>query len=250
MIHKQRQLTSADWDLYDQIVAPMKALTEGFRPNELCAKPFVSSQLITPSVMIVGYNPGKKGTNSTLWYDPHTPSAYTWANEEFLAPKDKFLQLFHKCFMSEDWKDLVQQTPIDIVWTNLYPFHTRDKMNLDYVLDEIAKKDIDSIRHPRATCREVIARLIVQLIRPKMVLCAGKEIHRELTNGLKAIGYTNTNPTLQFSLAKGVTYSQIGGIHVVGFNRMQSAGFYFDHLQKHTHQQDCLRKLTNFVLNT
>lgn len=48
MIHKQRQLTSADWDLYDQIVAPMKALTEGFRPNELCAKPFVSSQLITP----------------------------------------------------------------------------------------------------------------------------------------------------------------------------------------------------------
>lgn len=247
MNHQQRHLTEDEWGRFEEIISPMKALTTGFCPGEIYGTPFISAPLITPSVMIMGYNPGRGKCKSAVWKDPHEASHYKWAHEELLKPKDKFLKLFRRCFDQEVWDDLIQPNQIDLTWSNLYPFHTRNKKELESLFDKIRKQHPE--RHPKKTCREAMARLIVELIRPKVVMCAGKEIKRELLIGLEAIGY-KSDETEPRPRTKGVTYSQIKGIHIIGFSRFQSAGFYFDLRGGNTAplQENCLRELTSWVL--
>lgn len=245
MNHIQRHLTPEEWERYDEIIAPMKALTEGFHPNEVCAKPFISRQLVTPSVVIMGYNPGKTGCNSIVWEDPHDHKSYDWANAQLRNPDDKFLKLFRRCFTKEDWSELVQADPIDLVWTNLYPFHTADLSRLNRLLDDIRKKD----RHPGAVCRETIARLIIEIIHPRIVLCAGKDVARELYLGFKKTGNQQNQMTPLRELTKGVTYCQIGDIHLIGFSRITSIGFWHDHRNHNRNQEECLQSLTHKILS-
>lgn len=247
MKHQQRFLTPEEWNRYDQIIAPMKALAEGFQPDEICGKPFVSPQLVNPSVVIVGYNPGSKGTNSSVWKDYRAPSKYKWAYNELLNPKDKFLRLFRRCFTKEDWNELVRPNQIDVVWTNLYPFHTPELMNLKELFEEIRLRHLGS--NPYAICRETMARLINEVLCPNLVLCAGKNVAIELCQGFKTIGISQDPKASSFKYAKGVTCCQIGDIHVIGFSRITSIGFYYDHRNHRHDQEENLRILTHQILN-
>lgn len=239
-----RPLTKQEETEYYKIIEPLQNLHKKMG-KFVPAQWMLSSLGINPAVMLVGINPGLGGGDcANCKYNCLNPNLNEnknchWepvrsrndAQKQLQAPngskelgvkKNAFAALMRKCFDDTNWKKNTDLDKFNMVWTNLSPFRTKNIKKLNE-LYAVARKNGE---HPRAICRQAMAKLI-GLTRPKIVLIAGKSAFNDVYNGLKKeYGQDVYLEDKESGVYTAILELPEELVHIIGFKRRSSVYFW------------------------